>query len=126
EILERVSAGQRATTVAAPTEPRASRGTANLGSSSAMRRVDELIDRIADADVPVLITGESGVGKDVVAREIHSRSSRAGRVFVKINCAALPGELLESRSAECRVGKEGRRRAEAQERGKRTCASVSK
>jgi transcriptional regulator with PAS, ATPase and Fis domain len=61
-----------------------------------MRRVDELIDRIADADVPVLITGESGVGKDVVAREVHARSARAGRVFVKINCAALPGELLES------------------------------
>jgi transcriptional regulator with PAS, ATPase and Fis domain len=61
-----------------------------------MRAIDELIDRIADADVPVLITGESGVGKDVVAREIHARSSRAGRVFIKINCAALPGELLES------------------------------
>ncbi|MGZ3442765.1 MAG: sigma-54-dependent transcriptional regulator, partial [Polyangia bacterium] len=96
EILERVAGGQRATTVAAPSEARPARGAANLGSSPAMRRVDELIDRIADADVPVLITGESGVGKDVVAREIHARSSRAGRVFVKINCAALPGELLES------------------------------
>jgi transcriptional regulator with PAS, ATPase and Fis domain len=61
-----------------------------------MRRVDELCNRIADADVPVLITGESGVGKDVVAREIHARSARAQKVFVKINCAALPGELLES------------------------------
>jgi DNA-binding NtrC family response regulator len=96
EILERVSTGQRATTVAKPSEARAPRGATSLGSSPAMRRVDELIDRIADADVPVLITGESGVGKDVVAREIHARSSRAGRVFVKINCAALPGELLES------------------------------
>ena len=97
EILERVAGGQRATTVATPSPSRARRAAATaLGTSPAMRRVDELIDRIADADVPVLITGESGVGKDVVAREIHARSSRAGRVFVKINCAALPGELLES------------------------------
>jgi transcriptional regulator with GAF, ATPase, and Fis domain len=44
----------------------------------------------------VLITGESGVGKDVVAREIHARSARSAKVFIKINCAALPGELLES------------------------------
>jgi two-component system, NtrC family, response regulator AtoC len=94
EILERVATGQRATLVAAAAT-RAGAG-AQLGQSPAMRRVDELIDRIADADVPVLITGESGVGKDVVAREIHARSARAGRVFVKINCAALPGELLES------------------------------
>ena len=97
EILERVACGQRATTVATPSPAvRPTRGATALGQSPAMRRVDELIDRIADADVPVLITGESGVGKDVVAREIHARSARAGRVFVKINCAALPGELLES------------------------------
>jgi len=96
EILERVAGGQRATTVATPSPTRPARGATALGASPAMRRVDELIDRIADADVPVLITGESGVGKDVVAREIHARSARAGRVFVKINCAALPGELLES------------------------------
>jgi two-component system response regulator AtoC len=93
EILERVVGERPRATVATP-PPRA-KGT-NLGSSPAMRRVDELIERIADADVPVLITGESGVGKDVVAREVHARSSRAARVFVKINCAALPGELLES------------------------------
>jgi two-component system response regulator AtoC len=95
EILERVAGGQRATTVAPPAE-RTVGTSAHLGGSSAMRRVAELIDRIADADVPVLITGESGVGKDVVAREIHAHSARAARVFVKINCAALPGELLES------------------------------
>lgn len=64
--------------------------------SEAMRRVFEMVDRIADADVPVLIRGESGVGKEVVARAIHDRSRRAGRPFVKINCAALPSELLES------------------------------
>jgi two-component system response regulator AtoC len=64
--------------------------------SSAMERVWALADRIADTDVPVLLVGESGVGKDVVARHIHGTSRRAARSFVKINCAALPGELLES------------------------------
>ncbi|WP_373049152.1 sigma 54-interacting transcriptional regulator [Vulgatibacter sp.] len=64
--------------------------------SEAMRRVFEMVDRVADADVPVMIRGESGVGKDVVARAIHARSSRRGGPFVKINCAALPSELLES------------------------------
>jgi two-component system response regulator AtoC len=70
-------------------------GTAR-SDSPAMRRVSEILARVAWADVPVLLTGESGVGKDVAAREIHARSPRAERVFVKINCAALPGELLES------------------------------
>jgi two-component system response regulator AtoC len=100
EILERVTAPERATT---RTEPQDVQRTAasrtaerNLGDSPAMQRIDELITRIADSDVPVLITGESGVGKDVVAREIHARSARNGKVFVKINCAALPSELLES------------------------------
>ncbi|HEX8952230.1 MAG TPA: sigma-54 dependent transcriptional regulator, partial [Polyangia bacterium] len=96
EILER-AAGQsgKAQEVTVSSAPRgATRAT--LGTAPSMRAIDELIDRIADADVPVLITGESGVGKDVVAREIHARSARAGRVFIKINCAALPGELLES------------------------------
>ncbi len=64
--------------------------------SGVMERVWSLVDRIADTDVPVLLVGESGVGKDVVARRIHATSHRSGRPFVKINCAALPGELLES------------------------------
>ena len=97
EILER-AAGQSGKAQEGTVAPTASRGggRTTLGTAPSMRAIDELIDRIADADVPVLITGESGVGKDVVAREIHARSSRAGRVFIKINCAALPGELLES------------------------------
>jgi two-component system response regulator AtoC len=64
--------------------------------SGPMERVWALVSRIADTDVPVLLVGESGVGKDVIARRIHATSHRAGRPFVKINCAALPGELLES------------------------------
>src|SRR5262249_34623291 len=102
EILERVTASERATTRSEPQEvatqrPAPTRGAErNLGDSPAMQRIDELISPIADSDVPVLITGESGVGKDVVAREIHARSARSCKVFVKINCAALPSELLES------------------------------
>ncbi|HEX7489598.1 MAG TPA: sigma-54 dependent transcriptional regulator [Anaeromyxobacteraceae bacterium] len=64
--------------------------------SAAMERVWNLAQRVADTDVPVLLVGESGVGKDVVARRIHGSSHRANKPFVKINCAALPGELLES------------------------------
>jgi two-component system, NtrC family, response regulator AtoC len=79
---------------AAPAEP--GDGAGEVTVSAAMGRVWELVQRVADADVPVLLAGESGVGKDVVARRIHAASRRAGRPFVKINCAALPGELLES------------------------------
>ena len=55
-----------------------------------------MIGKIAATDAAVLLTGESGVGKEVVAKAIHRASPRAGRQFLKVNCAALPGELLES------------------------------
>ncbi len=64
--------------------------------STAMQPVAALIDRVADCDATVLVTGESGAGKEVVARELHRRSSRRDRPFVKVNCAALPADLLES------------------------------
>jgi two-component system, NtrC family, response regulator AtoC len=64
--------------------------------SGAMRNVATMINRVADSDVTVLIRGESGVGKELVARAIHDRSIRRGKPFVKVNCAALPDELLES------------------------------
>jgi two-component system, NtrC family, response regulator AtoC len=67
-----------------------------LGMSEKMREVRELITRVADTDVTVLIRGESGTGKELVARAVHDASPRRGRVFVKVNCAALPSELLES------------------------------
>jgi len=61
-----------------------------------MQPVAALIERVADCDATVLVTGESGSGKEVVARELHRRSSRRDRPFVKVNCAALPADLLES------------------------------
>ncbi len=67
-----------------------------LGTSAKMREVRDLIGRVADTDVTVLIRGESGTGKELVARAIHSSSPRRHRTFVKVNCAALPSELLES------------------------------
>jgi two-component system response regulator AtoC len=67
-----------------------------LASSPQMIKIRQQILQIAPVDVPVFISGESGVGKEVVARMIHLRSVRRQQAFVKVNCAALPGELLES------------------------------
>ncbi len=67
-----------------------------LAASPQMVRIRQQILQIAPVDVPVFICGESGVGKEVVARMIHMRSTRRTQPFVKVNCAALPGELLES------------------------------
>ena len=65
-------------------------------TSNEMQRIKEIIDQIANTDVTVLIQGESGVGKEVVARSIHLNSCRREKPFVKVNCAALPQDLLES------------------------------
>src|SRR5919107_1105655 len=66
------------------------------GNSEKMRAIATVIEQVADSDVGVLIRGESGVGKELVSRAIHQRSTRRNRPFVKVNCAALPAELLES------------------------------
>ena len=65
-------------------------------TSPAMSKIGEVLDQISDTNVTVLIQGESGVGKEIVARAIHQRSTRADGPFVKVNCAALPEDLLES------------------------------
>jgi two-component system response regulator AtoC len=67
-----------------------------LAASPAMKRIRSEVALVANVDVPVLVLGESGTGKEVVARLIHKRSPRSHRTFMKVNCAALPGELLES------------------------------
>ncbi len=66
------------------------------GPGPGMRQVLSMVDRVADSDVSVLLRGESGVGKEVVARELHRKSPRRAKPFVKVNAAALPSELLES------------------------------
>jgi two-component system, NtrC family, response regulator AtoC len=67
-----------------------------FGNSERMNEVRDLIERVSDTDVTVLIRGESGTGKELVARALHERSLRKDKPFVKVNCAALPTELLES------------------------------
>src|SRR5262245_5643199 len=67
-----------------------------FGTSDRLAEVKELIERVADTDVTVLIRGESGTGKELVARAVYAASCRRDKPFVKVNCAALPAELLES------------------------------
>jgi DNA-binding NtrC family response regulator len=67
-----------------------------VGQSKAMRRIGELIRKVAPTNSTVLITGESGVGKEVVARAIHNESTRRDRIFLPVNCGAIPETLLES------------------------------
>src|ERR1022692_2365098 len=67
-----------------------------LGGTPEMRRLFEMAARVAETDTTILILGESGTGKDLLAQEIHARSPRAGKPFIAFNCAALPENLIES------------------------------
>lgn len=67
-----------------------------VGVSGSITRIKDMIDRVAPTEARVLITGSNGTGKELVARWLHEKSSRAAMPFVEVNCAAIPGELIES------------------------------
>ncbi|MET4675655.1 MULTISPECIES: sigma-54-dependent transcriptional regulator [unclassified Luteibacter] len=92
EIVARALASGHRTSVPAV----AADDTELAGSSQGMRQVQKRIGLAAASDVPVLITGETGTGKELVARALHRASPRAARPFVAVNCAAIPADLLES------------------------------
>ncbi len=71
-------------------------GSGRLGKNSAMRKIERLVARLSESDSSVLLTGESGVGKEVVATLIHSNSQRSQEPMIKVNCAALSSSLIES------------------------------
>jgi two-component system nitrogen regulation response regulator NtrX len=67
-----------------------------IGESEPIKRIKETIEKVGPTEARILITGENGVGKELVARWIHEKSSRAGNALVEVNCAAIPSELIES------------------------------
>lgn len=67
-----------------------------IGESAALKKIKDTIDKVAPTDARVLITGENGSGKELVARWIHEKSNRASGPIIEVNCAAIPGELIES------------------------------
>ena len=67
-----------------------------IGESKSIKKIHELIDKVAQSEARVLITGESGTGKELVAHQIHEKSLRQKSSFVEVNCAAIPAELIES------------------------------
>ena len=67
-----------------------------IGDSSTMESVREMINRVAPTDARVLITGQNGTGKELVARQLHEKSQRSSMPFIEVNCAAIPSELIES------------------------------
>src|SRR5881392_1331864 len=88
--------GESALTQMDSREPRLTQHVPLLEGSPPMRSIRAMIENIADTDATVMLRGESGVGKDLVARAIHAASPRRNGPFVKVNCAAIPAGLLES------------------------------
>lgn len=67
-----------------------------IGHSEALRKIRDMIDKVAVSDARVLITGPNGSGKELVARQLHEKSNRSENIFVEVNCAAIPSDLIES------------------------------
>ena len=67
-----------------------------IGVSQNIRKIKKIIDQVADTELDILVFGETGVGKELVVRSLYQKSNRAGKPFIKVNCAALPDTLLES------------------------------
>jgi DNA-binding NtrC family response regulator len=94
-VAERRDLANKAT--ALETRLRAAEGTPTLiGQTPAMQQVRRLIETVAPTDATVMILGETGTGKDLIARSLHDRSRRAGAAFIPVNCGALPENLIES------------------------------
>lgn len=71
-------------------------GARMVGESSAIRKVQEMIDKVAPTPARVLVTGDNGSGKELVAKELHRKSDRSAMPYIEVNCAAIPSELIES------------------------------
>ncbi|MBU8933738.1 MAG: sigma-54 dependent transcriptional regulator [candidate division Zixibacteria bacterium] len=94
-VLERSSLKQEVAELKSELEVK-SGWTNFIGDSVAMQKVKEVIEQVADSELTVLIRGESGTGKEIAARSLHQLSSRRDKPFVKVNCAAIPRDLLEA------------------------------
>jgi anaerobic nitric oxide reductase transcription regulator len=96
ERVQQLSQAARSATAPAPRSPGADRSRQILGTSPAIRQLQSSIALVAASDLCVLITGETGTGKELVAQAVHAQSGRAAQPLVSINCAALPDNLVES------------------------------
>jgi nitrogen regulation protein NR(I) len=95
-VAKALKARQLAGTEASPSPKTAETRFGIIGNSAGLNELYAVLERVADTPTTVLITGESGTGKELVARALHDHSSRRDKPFIKVNCAAIPKELLES------------------------------
>jgi two-component system, NtrC family, response regulator AtoC len=96
EAVNRVAQANGGVCVPAPRTGPAAAKTAFVSRTPRMKEIQSLVAQIAWSEAPVLVQGETGSGKEVIARELHAHSPRANKPFLKLNCAALPSELVES------------------------------
>ena len=94
--IEQALSSRRPESQPAPEPPRGLETGMFFGKNAAMNKLMSSMHKVAASDVPVLIQGETGTGKEVLARQLHALSPRAEKPFVKLNCAAVPSELIES------------------------------